>query len=44
MNFNYSDPDENPTPQNDGDSDWTSIPSDGSDYIVKGDTPPIDID
>jgi hypothetical protein len=37
-NFSYTDPDEDPAPQDNDDSGWTSIPSDYTDYIVKGDT------
>lgn len=43
MNFNYTDPEEDSTPEDDSDSGWTSIPSDSSDYIVKGDTPPSEV-
>jgi hypothetical protein len=35
-NFSYTDPEENPEPQDEDDAGWTSIPSDHTDYIVKG--------
>jgi hypothetical protein len=38
MNLSYTDPDENPVPEDNDDSGWTSIPSDHNDFIVKGDT------